>query len=92
MIYQLPNGKCIELSIEQYLKMTDDELKGFVAYNCGEEYNDPFTHSVLRHGPAKEEIFEEDEEEVEEIEDLLDIPVDDKLYDEDYIDFDNLEQ
>jgi 2-keto-3-deoxy-galactonokinase len=81
------------MSIEQYLKMSDDELKNFTAYNFGEEYNDPFIHSVLRHGPAKEELLDEDEFEQEEIlEDLLDIPVDNKLYDEDYIDFDNIEQ
>jgi hypothetical protein len=48
MIYQLPNGKCIELSTEQYLKMTDQELKNLIASNCGEEFNDPFIFSVLK--------------------------------------------
>jgi hypothetical protein len=94
MIYQLPNGKCIEMSIEQYLKMSDQELKNMVAYNYGEEFNDPFIHSVLRHGPAREDIQEELEDDFSEevVEDLLDIEPEDKIFDEDYIDYDNLEQ
>jgi hypothetical protein len=94
MIYQLPNGKSIEMSIEQYLRMSDDELKNMVAYNFGEEFNDPFIFSVLRHGPAKEDIEEELEDDFseEEIEDLLDVAPEDKIFDEDYIDYDNLEQ
>ena len=93
MIYQLPNGKCIEMSIEQYLKMTDEELKNMVAYNHGEEFNDPFIHSVLRHGPAREDLEDLEEEFSEdEIKDLLDVAPEDKLFDDDYIDYDNLEQ
>lgn len=94
MIYQLPNGKCVEMSIEQYLRMSDDELKNMVAYNLGEEFNDPFIFSVLRHGPAREDIEEEldDDFSEEEIEDLLDVAPEDKIFDEDYIDYDNLEQ
>jgi len=94
MIYQLPNGKSIEMSIEQYLRMSDDELKNMVAYNFGEEFNDPFIFSVLRHGPAREDIEEEldDDFSEEEIEDLLDVAPEDKIFDEDYIDYDNLEQ
>ena len=59
MIYQLPNGKSIELSIEQYLRMTDEDLKGLVAYNFGEEFNDPFIHSVLKNGSLDADDFEE---------------------------------
>jgi hypothetical protein len=94
MIYQLPNGKCIEMSIEQFLKMTDEELKNLVAYNHGEEFNDPFMHSVLRYGPAREEIEEELEDDFSEeiVEDLLDVAPEDKIFDDDYIDYDNLEQ
>jgi len=94
MIYQLPNGKSIEMSIEQYLRMSDDELKNMVAYNFGEEFNDPFIFSVLRHGLAKEDVEEELENDFseEEIEDLLDVAPEDKIFDEDYIDYDNLEQ
>jgi hypothetical protein len=94
MIYQLPNGKCIEMSIEQFLKMTDQDLKNLLAYNHGEEFNDPFIHSVLRHGPAREDIEEDldDDFTEEEVEDLLDVAPEDKIFDDDYIDYDNLEQ
>ena len=27
MIYQLPNGRIIELSIEEYLSLSDDEIR-----------------------------------------------------------------
>lgn len=95
MIYQLPNGKCVEMSIEQYLKMSDQELKNLVAYNYGEEFNDPFTFSVLRHGflkPDEIEELEPDDFAEEELEDLTTILPDEKIFDEDFIDYDNLEQ
>lgn len=97
MIYQLPNGRCIEMSVEQYLRMSDDELRNMVANNWGEEINDPFAYSVLRHGSvtSKEEKLEEcgpEDFDEEEIEDLTDVLLEDKLYDEDFIDYDNLEQ
>ena len=97
MIYQLPNGKSIEMSIEQYLRMSDEDLKNLVSYNLGEEYNDPFIYSVLRHGSIKNiKGIEEDDEDIddfsEEDEDLLDIETEDIIIDEDFIDYDNLEQ
>lgn len=95
MLYQLPNGKCIEISIEQYLRMSDDELNMYVAYNYGEEINDPFALSVLRYGssPEKEPLFDENSitEEEEYIEDLTDVTPEEKLNDDEYIDYDNLE-
>jgi hypothetical protein len=95
MIYQLPNGKSIELSIEQFLRMTDEDLKTLVAYNFGEEFNDPFIFSVLKHGSCDQEEIEELSENdftEEELEDLTTIDPEEKLYDDDYIDYDNLEQ
>jgi len=94
MIYQLPNGKCIEMSVEQYLKMTDEDFQNIIGYNFGEEFNDPFIHSVLRHGPAKEDIEDELEEDYpeEDFEDLIDISPEEKFLDEDFIDYDNIEQ
>lgn len=94
MIYQLANGKCIEMSAEQYLKMTDEDFQNLIGYNFGEEFNDPFIHSVLRHGPAKEDIEDELEEDYpeEDFEDLIDISPEEKFLDEDFIDYDNIEQ
>lgn len=44
MIYQLPNGRCVEISIEQYLDMTDEELQEFncLGDNFTKELNNPF--------------------------------------------------
>jgi len=93
MLYQLPNGKCVELTMEQFLRMTDEELKGMVAFNAGDEVNDPFALSVLRYGPHRlaEDIDDIDDYEEVPISDLTDVELEEKLYDRDFIDFDNLE-
>lgn len=41
MIYALPNGKHIHLSLEEYLNLTDDEIKFLVAYDYGATINNP---------------------------------------------------
>lgn len=38
MIYQLPSGKIINISIESYLKMTDDDFKYMEERNIGSSY------------------------------------------------------
>lgn len=47
MIYQLANGKVIHLSIEEYLQLTDDDMKLLISANAGESILDPFQGSVL---------------------------------------------
>lgn len=37
MIYQLPNGKILYITIEEYLSLSDDEFLSIVAYNLGNE-------------------------------------------------------
>lgn len=91
MLYQLPNGKCIELSLEQYLRMSDEELSGLIGMNIGNVINDPFAISVLKYGPARveeEEITDDFAEEEPEL--LTDIDPEEKLTDTDFID-DNIE-
>ena len=74
MIYQLPNGKVIEISTEQYLEMSDEELEYLIAYNYGDVMEDPWFGSVLhKHAPAK------DEDPSEVLPDLTNIPEVDKL-------------
>jgi len=91
MILQLATGKCVEMSVEQYLRMSDTDLKNLIATNHGEYYNDPFSHSVLYYGFIKEQIQEETEDFVEpdEVEDLLDITSEEKF--DDYTNFDDIE-
>ena len=68
MIYQLPSGRIIHLSLEQFLEMTDEELKEL---NClGSEYTapapDPFYHSALHHTSNKNNKPDVDESEERE--------------------------
>lgn len=75
MIYQLPTGRVIEISTEQYLEMSDEELQYFIAYNCGEMIENPWFGSVLskqdNSAPDKPDTFTE----------LTDIPEEDKFTD-----------
>jgi hypothetical protein len=48
MIYQLSTGKVIEISLEQFLEMTDDDIEYLVAYNVGESINNPFFKSSFQ--------------------------------------------
>ncbi len=62
MLYQLPNGKVIHMSIEDYLSLTDDDVRFLVSVNAGETIINPFQGSVLQDN-IKDDI-EYDEEEV----------------------------
>lgn len=75
MLYQLPNGKVIEISTEQYLEMSDEELEYLIAYNYGEIMEDPWFGSVLN---KKESSAPEPPD---TIDDLIDIPEEEKLSD-----------
>lgn len=77
MIINLPNGKSIEVSLESYLRMTDDDFEYLVAVNWGEEFRNPFESSVLLYGEAKADEYDEDED-IEESMDPSDL---DKLQD-----------
>lgn len=48
MLYQLPNGKVIEISTEQYLEMSDEDFEYLIAYNYGEIQENPWFGSVLQ--------------------------------------------
>jgi hypothetical protein len=84
MLYQLPNGKVIEISTEQYLEMSDEELEYLIAYNYGETLENPWFGSVL----SKKDNSVEPPKEVN---DLIDIPEEQKLSDLD-IDFNLAEE
>ena len=47
MLYQLPNGKVIYISIEDYLDLTDEDIQMFMSMDCGEYVRDPFTGSIM---------------------------------------------
>ena len=47
MLYQLPSGKVMEMSVEQYLDMSDDQLDRLIARNQGDVLEDPWHGSML---------------------------------------------
>jgi hypothetical protein len=56
VLYQLPNGKVIEISTEQFVEMTDEELEYLIAYNYGEVQENPWFGSVLSKQAPEDEI------------------------------------
>jgi hypothetical protein len=48
MLYQLPDGRTIELSINDYLDFSDEEIRGLMAYDAGRMVNDPFFASAAK--------------------------------------------
>jgi hypothetical protein len=47
MFYQLPNGKVIEISTEQYFDMSDEDFEYLLAYNHGDIVENPWHGSIL---------------------------------------------
>lgn len=74
MLYQLPNGKVIEISTEQYVEMSDEEFEYLIAYNYGDNLEDPWFGSVLSKRDTS--IIEDP---VNIVSDLTDIPDTDKI-------------
>ena len=56
MNYQLPNGKVIYISIDEYLSMTDEDIQYFIASDFGETVINPFSGSAVdtKKKPSKE--------------------------------------
>lgn len=52
MLYQLPSGKVIEISVEDYLDMSDEDLEHIIANNSGEAIDNPFFASILERPTA----------------------------------------
>lgn len=64
IVYQLPSGKIIYLTVEQFLRLTDDEIKQYEDSNIGSSGNNPF-----RKLPSsfKDTLDEEDDQEDDSI-------------------------
>ena len=72
MLYQLPNGKVIYLTIDQFLELTDNDIQYMVALNFGDHVINPFTDSVI----FKNLKLEDDENEDHEDDDIIDTSID----------------
>ena len=69
MLYQLPNGKVVNLTIDQFLDMTDEDIQYMMSMNAGDHVNSPWYGSIIAKNKSKdpEENFDksmdyEDEE------------------------------
>jgi hypothetical protein len=58
MYYQLPNGKVITITIEQYLEITDLDIQYLMSIDYGEHIIDPFTGSSVEKNSNKEYDFD----------------------------------
>jgi hypothetical protein len=91
MRYQLPTGIYVEISIETYLTLSDNDIQALIANNQGLDYDDPFAASVSKYGEfyVDEDVYADFED--EEIKDLLSLDPNEKIMDEDFINIDELE-
>lgn len=64
MMYQLPSGKVIQITLEQYLEMTDEDIQYMVSINYGDYIRNPFYGSATR-AKAKKKKVEEDPEDID---------------------------
>jgi hypothetical protein len=66
MLYQLPNGKTIYLTVEEFLDLTDQDIQALMSVNAGEAISSPFYGSAIKGKKAKRKDEDEEEEEVED--------------------------
>ena len=48
MIYQLPNGRVIHLTVEEYLDLTDADIHYLISTGAGDYKVNPFYDSVIK--------------------------------------------
>ena len=80
MQYQLPNGKVVHLSIEEYLDLTDEDIQYLMSIDYGEHIRDPFSGSAVENNTKEKyydfEFLPQDDEDLNNII-SDDIPFDD---------------
>ena len=59
MLYQLPNGKVVNLSIEDFLDLTDEDIQYLMSLDYGEHIRDPFKGSAVESN-VKEKVYDFD--------------------------------
>lgn len=62
VIYQLPNGKIIRLTLEEYLDLSDEDIVYLVSIDFGESAQSPWIGSVLPHNTKSKDFdaFDDD--------------------------------
>lgn len=66
MLYQLPNGKTVNLDLADVLNINNQDIQYLLAINAGETIHNPFQGSVIKNNTDKPDDVEDDnEDEVE---------------------------
>ena len=62
--YQLPNGKVVQMSVDEYLSLSDKDIQYLLSINAGDYISNPWTGSVI----TKKGLTPDEDMDVEEIE------------------------
>lgn len=74
MLISLSSGRTIEMSIDQYLDMSDEEFNYLnVHHGIGDSVEDPWYGSALSKGLSIEDL--------DDLQDMVDIPIQEKIID-----------
>jgi hypothetical protein len=57
MYYQLPSGKVVKMSLEEYLELTDADVQFLMSIDYGDHIIDPFHGSAVEKTSKKEYDF-----------------------------------
>ena len=80
IVYELGNGKCVYLTVEQFINLTHSDIQGLIADGAGHSSNNPFRKMKT----PKDNEFEEDEDDYEnDSPDMLSDGDDDPYYEVD---------
>lgn len=61
MYYQLPNGKVIQITVEDYLSLTEKDIQYLISINAGDHLTNPWSGSII----FVKDKDTDDEEEIE---------------------------
>lgn len=79
MLYQLPDGRTVEICMHEFLSATDEELRQLIGTNYGMEINNPTYGSIItkpgRMAPDDDQYAGHD---------MDDVPDEEKFKDQDY--------
>jgi hypothetical protein len=77
MLYQLPDGRTIEISMHEFLSLDDEGIKQLIGVNYGLEINNPrYGSSINKPYTPKSDSYSEHE--------IPDVPEEEKFDDQDY--------
>lgn len=98
MLYSLSTGKVVDISIEQFLRMEDEDFQTITGLNYGSEIGNPFFGSVLLEGEFSEPKLPETIQEEIALQDIIETEILEdnetikEVFDKEYFNEDELEE